>query len=80
MKFTLVGAVMEWLLPLEYFDKSLNQLDLRKWRIWQLCQKHRIITTYHNRRAAMARRNWVWEMQQNGYISEDEATQRGTCR
>ena len=61
---------------LKYFDKSLDQLDLPE--MAYLAALPKAPNNYHpihNRRAAIIRRNWVLkEMQQNGYISEDEAS------
>ncbi|MDC1383309.1 penicillin-binding protein 1A [Candidatus Puniceispirillum sp.] len=60
---------------LKYFDKSLDQLDLPE--MAYLAALPKAPNNYHpirNRRAAITRRNWVLkEMQQNGYISDDEA-------
>ena len=60
---------------LKYFDKSLDQLDLQE--MAYLAALPKAPNNYHpvhNRRAATVRRNWVLrEMQQNGYISQDEA-------
>ena len=60
---------------LKYFDKSLDQLDLQE--MAYLAALPKAPNNYHpihNRRAATNRRNWVLrEMQQNGYISQDEA-------
>jgi penicillin-binding protein 1A len=60
---------------LNYFDKSLGQLDLHE--IAYLAALPKAPNNYHpvrNLRAATIRRNWVLdEMQQNGYITQDEA-------
>ncbi len=60
---------------LKYFDKSLDQLDLPE--MAYLAALPKAPNNYHpvrNRRAAIIRRNWVLkEMQQNGYISKEEA-------
>ena len=60
---------------LKYFDKSLNQLDLQE--MAYLAALPKAPNNYHpihNHHAAKVRRNWVLrEMQQNGYISQDEA-------
>ncbi len=60
---------------LKYFDKSLDQLDLQE--MAYLAALPKAPNNYHpthNRRAATVRRNWVLrEMQENGYISQDEA-------
>jgi penicillin-binding protein 1A len=60
---------------LNYFDKSLGQLELPE--IAYLAALPKAPNNYHpvrNRRAATIRRNWVLgEMQQNGYISQNEA-------
>ena len=61
---------------LKYFDKSLDQLDLPE--MAYLAALPKAPNNYHpirNRRAAIIRRNWVLkEMQQNDYISGDEAS------
>ena len=60
---------------LNYFDKSLGQLELPE--IAYLAALPKAPNNYHpvrNLRAATIRRNWVLdEMQQNGYISQNEA-------
>jgi len=60
---------------LNYFDKSLGQLELPE--IAYLAALPKAPNNYHpvrNFRAATIRRNWVLdEMQQNGYISQNEA-------
>ena len=60
---------------LNYFDKSLGQLDLHE--IAYIAALPKAPNNYHpvrNLRAATIRRNWVLdEMQQNGYITQDEA-------
>src|SRR6056300_1286431 len=60
---------------LNYFDKSLGQLELPE--IAYLAAMPKAPNNYHpvrNLRAATIRRNWVLdEMQQNGYISQNEA-------
>ncbi|MDC1408962.1 penicillin-binding protein 1A, partial [Candidatus Puniceispirillum sp.] len=60
---------------LNYFDKSLGQLELSE--IAYLAALPKAPNNYHpvrNLRAATIRRNWVLdEMQQNGYISQNEA-------
>ena len=59
---------------LNYFDKSLGQLELPE--IAYLAALPKAPNNYHpvrNLRAATSRRNWVLdEMQQNGYISQNE--------
>ena len=60
---------------MNYFDKSLGQLELPE--IAYLAALPKAPNNYHpvrNLRAATIRRNWVLdEMQQNGYISQNEA-------
>ena len=59
---------------LNYFDKSLGQLELSE--IAYLAALPKAPNNYHpvrNLRAATIRRNWVLdEMQQNGYITQNE--------